>query len=160
MMTRRNAVRLVSLLVWVLAGAAFALLRPGLSLASSDESGSDAVHAARAHASLLVNLSSTNADETLKQLKQQATGSWATQLDADPQAIARALKKASSRTEGRIDSVAVKRASGEEAAVLVAASALVSNAAGAKQATRTYYFVLALTRVDGAWRVASVESVS
>lgn len=157
---RRGTLELIAIIVAVAAGVVLAVARPSLSFGASDPAAAEATLVARRHVDLLVNMGSANAAKTLKDLGKQATGAWADQLKADPEAIVGALKKTSASTNGRVDSVAVSAETNDTVTVLVAASALVSNSAGSKNVTRAYYFILTLVRADGGWRVTSLETAT
>lgn len=140
------AVALALALVWV--------LRP------EDEprpDAADAVVLAERHVQALVSLTAEHVDAELAVLQQQATGDWAEQLKANPEAMARELRSGRVNARGRVDSSAVVPQEGDDPRILVAASAIVSNKAGPRPRTQTYYFVVTTTRVGAGWRVAGVE---
>jgi hypothetical protein len=150
---RRVGVVAVVAVALVLAGSW--LLRPAADAAPDVD---EATELASRHVEALVSLSSSDAAAGLERLEAQATGEWAAQLAADPTAVARALEAGGVRATGHVDSTAVVAGAPGEPRVLVAASALVSNRAGAERTTRTYYFVVTTGLVDGAWKVAGVEA--
>lgn len=157
----RRLVEILVIAVAVIAGVSLALARPSFSFGSSESEVKTSVSAARKHALLLVNLSAANGTDSLKKLSENATGAWAEQLKADPGSLVNALKKSNAQTVGRIDSVAVSDETSEKTTIMVAASALVSNAAaGSKQVTRSYYFVMTLVRDGEKWLVSSVETAA
>lgn len=108
-------------------------------------------------ARLLVALDAETGAATLAELRQLATGGFATEVDTLADTVAGVLAQGAVSSQGEVAAAAVESAEPDRATVLIAATSLVTNTELPDGELRTFRMAIQVAQVDGAWLVSDVE---
>ncbi|WP_344732643.1 hypothetical protein [Nocardioides fonticola] len=147
---RRTRIAAVVVALIAVAAGALAVTRPW---SGADDTYADDARAVTTLADTQVRLllqvaAGTAPDDAVERLTAGATGDWRAQVGGGRFTRAVRAGAVDPGTEVSIDSDAVVGVRGEDAEVLVAASS----------GRRAFLFRVGLTRVDGSWRVATMQA--
>lgn len=161
MSLNRSKVTMVVLIVGVL------LVAVGVQQAWSWRSSTDAqsqrdkaVTAASAEVKLLISVSDTNADASLKRLLDGATASFQSDLQKDAKALQQALVAEKVVATGSIVSAGIGKYSDNQATVFVAAEGTVSNTGTTAPQSREYRVKVNMEKIKGRWLVAGLVFIA
>lgn len=108
----------------------------------------------------LTTIDSDTIDGKLKSMRARTTGEFSRQLEGVVEAFTAAVDKAKLSASGTIDGAAVAAYDGGSAEVLVAATAVVTNASEPQPTGRSYRMRLHLVWADGGWLIDGMEFVA
>ncbi|MFL6090121.1 MAG: hypothetical protein ACJ71Z_08280 [Aeromicrobium sp.] len=121
---------------------------------------SAAIHTAEAQVIDLTTIDSATVRQKLKLLSKRTEGEFRTQLDGITASFVKIIGENNVRASGTIDSAAVARFNRNEATVIIASTAHVSNKAQRDPTIRTYRMSVDLRWRNDHWLVTGMEFVA
>lgn len=120
---------------------------------------SEYVAAGRQSVVTLMSLDFNNAEEDVKRIIENSTGSFKTDFEDQAEDFVKVAQDSKVVTDVTVTAAAVEKMNKDSATVLVAATSRVTNAAGAKQEPRAWRLSVDLQRDGGQIKMAKVEFV-
>lgn len=160
--TKRQALHAGPIIVGIVAALVLALLAQHAhddaqhadELASRD---AQALAVAKEVATTMLNLGKDDTAASMAELRHNAVGAFADQVDTLEQTITALLDQGEVSASGDVLCAGVEKATDDEVTVLVAARGLIRNAEIPQGQTRDYRMAMTVTHKDGKWLVSDVE---
>lgn len=150
---------LTVLLLGAVAFAATQFLRPAPQPSTAAPQWQPYVDYAKQFAGWLTSLSPQSADSDIQRILDGSTGEFHDEFAKTRDQFLKTIIDANVSTQGNVKSGALESITGTQAEVLVAASADVTNTAGAKQDPRSWRLELRVEKVGDTYKVSKVEFV-
>jgi Mce-associated membrane protein len=107
----------------------------------------------------LTTLDSATVKDKIDSMTRRTSGSFKQELTGITQAFVAAVTKSNITAKGQIDSAALASYKKDDAKVIVASTAQVTDGADAQPVTRTYRMKVTLQRSGGTWLIDGMEFV-
>lgn len=116
--------------------------------------------AANSGVNAMLSVRESSAAEDVRAVLDHSTGAFAKDFEARSSSFVSVVQAAKVVTQGQVVATGIESRDGDSATVIVAASSTVTNAAGAKNESRSWRLRVTMTEHEGTYKMSKVDFVA